>query len=51
MALLYRKHAHERFPEDQGSYQFAEPEARDKMDGFWRDANPKQPGEYGRRNQ
>jgi len=47
MTLWYRKYAHALSREDQWRFQFAEQEARGKKVGFWRDANPKQPGSIG----
>jgi endonuclease YncB( thermonuclease family) len=46
MAWWYRKYAREQSPEDQGRYEFAEKEARDKKVGLWHDATPTAPWEF-----
>jgi len=46
MAWWYRKYAYEQSPEDRGSYEFAEQEAKAKRVGLWQGKNPVPPWEY-----
>jgi len=46
LSRWFRKYAHEQSPEDQGSYEFGEQEARAKKPGLWQDKNPQPPWEY-----